>query len=327
MWRRLPFLLALALAAAVPTAAAPPGPSLLHFSIFTLADVPLGDVSWDGHEFLYTSENVGPVEASDPTGKTFRQVTTFAQGGEEMRCVGAPAVPKYWPDGVYCHTPDNRIVRIANDGSSITLLARLPGTGNSDGSIAFDTLGRFGYALLAATGGSAADGGKVFAVKMNGTVKPIGPYAGPGGAENIAIAPASFGSASGWVLLAIDQDSVSGRLLAMGPDGTVKELATGLGTRTKTGINPIAVISASPATRGPGLPAPGLYIADTLTKAVYLAPASGLKRFAGGVIVGSEKTAQFWVVRPTAAGGFKTIALATDLPGQTWNLEGATYVP
>src|SRR5262249_39000726 len=126
MWRRLSFLLALALVAAVPSAAAPAGPPLLHFSLFTLTDIPLRDVAWSGHEFLYTSENVGPIEASDSTGKTFRQVTSFAQGGEEMRCVGPPAAPKYWADGIYCHTPDNRIVRIATDGSTTTLLARLP---------------------------------------------------------------------------------------------------------------------------------------------------------------------------------------------------------
>jgi hypothetical protein len=328
MWCRLSFLLALAFAAAaVPSAAAPAGPPVLHFSLFTLTDLPVGDVAWSGHEFLYTAENTGPIEASDATGKTFRQVMNLDQGGEEMRCVGAPAAPKYWPDGIYCHTPDNRILRIATDGSSITLLARLPATGNSDGTIAFDTVGRFGYALLATTGGSASSGGRLFAIRTNGTMKAIGSYAGPGGADNIVIAPAHFGSASGWALLAIDQDSVSGRLVAMGPTGKVKELAADLGTKTKTGINPVAVISASPATRAPSLPAPGLYIADTLTKAVYLTPASGLKSYVGGVIVGTEKTAQFWVVRPTAAGAFRTVPLATDLPGQTWNLEGAEYVP
>jgi hypothetical protein len=326
MWRRLSFLLALVLAAVVPSAAARAGPPVLHFSVFTVTDLPLGDVAWSGSEFLYTSENVGPIVATDPTGKKFRQIADFAQGGEEMRCVGAPAAPRYWPDGLYCHTPDNRILRIANDGSTSTLLAQLPGTGNSDGSIAFDTVGRFGYALLAATGGSASSGGQLFALRTNGTVKAIGSYAGPGGVDNIAVAPARFGSASGWALLAIDQDSVSGRLVAMGPTGTVKELATGLGTQAKTGLNPIAVISASPATRAPGLPSPGFYVADTLTKSVYFTPAAGLRSFAGGVIVGTEKTAQFWVVRP-AAGGFRTVALATDLPAQAWNLEGGTYVP
>jgi hypothetical protein len=137
------------------------------------------------------------------------------------------------------------------------------------------------------------------------------------------IAPARFGSASGNVLIAIDQDAVSGRLLAMDAKGKVQELATGL----DPGINPIAIVEASPARRATGLPAAGLYIADTFTKSVFFTAAAGLKAYAGSVIVGTEQTAQFWIVRPKAAGGFETIAATTDLPVQRWNLERGWYVP
>ena len=58
---------------------------------------------------------------------------------------------------------------------------------------------------------------------------------GPGGADGIAIAPRRFGSASGLLLLAIDQDAVSGRVLAIDRKGGVRAVATGLGN----GLNPI----------------------------------------------------------------------------------------
>jgi hypothetical protein len=320
---RLAFFVVLALAAAVAPAgqAAPPS---LHFTVFTHTDLPLGDITWTGSRFLYDSENTGQLETSDATGHGFTPFATFDQGGEEMRCLPAPARPAYWPDGIYCHTPDNRIVRFARDGSSMTPLAQLPPTGNSDGSIAFDTVGRFGYAIVAATGGSASTGGQVFTIRKSGKVTAIGSYDGPGGAEHVAIAPAKFGSASGWVLLSIDQDGGIGRLLAMDPHGTVKVLVPTF----PSGINPIAAISASPAKRASGLPAAGLYLADTNSQNVYFTPASGLAAFAGDVIVGTEKPgAAFWIVRPVKS-GFQAVALASDLPTtQVWNLEGGAYVP
>src|SRR6185437_7007238 len=223
------------LALALPAAATAAGPAL-HFTTFTHTDLPLGQVYWTGREFLYNAENDGRLETSDATATALTPFASFGQGGEEMRCAVPPN--KYWPDGVYCHTPDNRIVRLNRDGSNLTVLARLPAGSNSDGAIAFDDAGRFGYALLAATGGSASDGGQLFAVRKDGRVQPIGSYPGPGGAENIAIAPAKFGTASGWCLFSIDHDSAEGRLLAMDRKGNVKTLATGLGN----GLNPIMVV-------------------------------------------------------------------------------------
>ena len=305
----------LALAFVMVAAAAPATPPTLHFIVFAQTDLPLGQALWTGKEWLWNAENDGKIEAADAEGRNVRAFATFDQGGEEMRCAVPPN--KLWPDGVYCHTPDNRVVRLNRDGSNLTVLARLPAGSNSDGAIAFDDVGRFGYPLLVATGGSASDGGELFAVRRDGRVQPLGAYPGPGGAENIVIAPAKFGTASGWCLLSIDHDSVEGRVLAMDRKGTVKTIATGLGN----GLNPITVTKGIHVT---GSPAPGFYVADTKTQQIWFTPAPAERD--NIVVVGTELTADFWWITATA-GSFVVVPVATDLPRQAWNLEGSTYVP
>ena len=311
-------LLLLAALALVPSASGASNP--LHFTLFAQTDLPLGQAMWSGREWLWNAENLGQIEATDADGRNVRPFAAFDQGGEEMRCAVPPN--KLWPDGVYCHTPDNRVVRLNRDGSNLTVLARLPAGSNSDGAIAFDDVGRFGYPLLVATGGSASDGGQLFAVRKDGRVQPIGTYPGPGGAENIVIAPAVFGGMGGWCLLSIDHDSAEGRLLAMDRKGTVKTIAGGLGN----GLNPIVVIRPAPKTRPAGGPAPGLYLADTVSQQIWFAPASDFQGFTkGAVLVCTELTAQCWITFD--GNGDNLVSAPTDLPQRAWNLEGSAYVP
>jgi hypothetical protein len=303
---------------AVPAAAPAAGPTL-HVTTFAHTDLPLGQVYWTGREFLYASENLGTLETSDAAGTVFRPFAAFDQGGEEMRCAVPPN--RYWLEGIYCHTPDNRIVRFGSDGSGPTLLARVPASGNSDGALAFDDVGRYGYALLVATGGSASDGGQVFAIRKDGRVQPIASYPGPGGAENLAIPPSTFGAIAGACLLSIDQDSVSGRLLAIDRKGKVTTVADGLGN----GVNPLVVIKASPKVRPTGSPAAGLYLADTTSKQIWFAPASQFSGFTrGAVLVCTEVGAQpqCWIVLPSLS----VVTAPNDLPQRAWNLEGSAYV-
>ena len=316
MRRSLLALVALLLAAPAASAASTP----LHFRLFAQTDLPLGQAYWTGREWLWNAENDGKIEAADASGANARMFATFDQGGEEMRCAVPPN--KFWPDAVYCHTPDNRVIRLSRDGSNLTQLARVPADGNSDGGLVFDDVGRFGYALLVSTGGSGSSGGQLFAVRKDGRVQPIASYAGPGGAENLAIAPATFGALAGACLLSIDQDSTSGRLLAIDRKGKVTTVAEGLGS----GVNPLVVVKPPPKVRPPGAPPPGVYLADTTSKQIWFASASEFAEFTrGAVLVCTEVGAlpQCWIVVP----GPRVTPVATDLPQQAWNLEGSAYVP
>ena len=312
--------LVLAVAASAPAA----GPAL-DFTTFTQTDLPLGDVTWTGTSFLYLAENLPQIEAADKNGAGAHQFAVFPNGlgGEEARC--AMPVIAYWPAGIYCHLPDNRIYRIALDGSSMTEIAQLPGSLGSDGALAFDSSGKFGYGLLAATGGSSSNGGEIYEVRRYGHVQDIGPYPGPGGADEVAIAPKRFGPASGELLISIDQDSVSGQVLAIDRKGHLQTIATGLGN----GDNPIVSIPPVPRKRPAGGPAPGLYVGDTNSMAVFFEPESVLAPYAGDVLVGSELGGDFWLIRPAGNGkGFVTSQLAVRLPNASNpNLEGAVYVP
>jgi len=280
-------------------------------------DLPLGDVVWTGAQLLYVAERTGQIDQGAPSGGPLRPFVTLPREGEEVRCVPAPPGQRFRA-GLYCHTAQNNVYRVSADGR-IVLFAKLPERRASDGALAFDTTGRFGYDLLTATGRSDdRHGGAVFAIGPHGTVTKVGSYPGPGGAENAAIAPASFGPASGDLLLTTDKARSEGRLLAMDPHGRVSAIATVRGD----GLNSLAVL---PASRSEGRSS-GVAIADTHSRIAWLVPGAQLRAFAGDVLVAAELRGWIFIVEPEA-GGYRTIRLETSLTGSQYNLEGATFIP
>ena len=328
----MPRLLALCVVVLL-TAAIGPGTASsdvsLQFSVVTDTGLPLGDVLASGNRLLYVAENVGTIEVQTASSAAPQPFASFTPGGEETRCVQSPTKPAYWPPGIYCHTPDNRIFRISSAGTAITQLATLPGTEPSDGALVFDTVGRFGYALLAATGGSSAPGGEVYAIRKSGKVQPIGAYPGPGGADEIAVAPATFGSAAGQLLITIDEDGGNfGELLAISRHGVVQTIVPSL----DSGLNPIAVITPPGASGGAGStapaswPPPGLYLSDTNSQDVFFASSASLAAFTGDVVIGTEVSNEFWIVEPTSS-GFAAVPVSTNLPSANTNFEGTAFIP
>jgi hypothetical protein len=317
--RRLARSFALVALAAAPAAAAPAPP--LHFDVFARTGIRLTGVVWTGTQFLYIENTTNAIFAGDAKGGPLRPFAALPSMSEEMRCVVSPGGHGFPARRIYCHLPDNRIFRLSPDGKVVRLFATLPDHSTSDGMLAFDTVGRFGYRLVAATGRSGepgAAGGVVYTIGPRGGVHRVGRYAGPGGADEVVVAPGGFGPATGSALLTVDPGAGSGTVVSVGPRGRTRTIA-----RLPDGPNPVAVI---PRGGGHSAAAAGFYVADTNTRNVYFASAAQLRRYAGGVLVGTELGARFFVIR-WRAGGYQTLELETDLPPASYNLEGAAYVP
>jgi hypothetical protein len=317
--RGLALLFAFVAVAAAP-AAATPAPAL-HLDVFIHTDIRLTGVVWTGAQFLYVANTTNAIFAGDAKGGSPRPFAALPSMTEEMRCVVSPGghgFPAHW---IYCHLPDNRIFRVSPDGRTIRLFASLPTRATSDGMLAFDTVGRFGYRLVAATGRSgdpSLAGGVVYTIGPRSAVHRVGRYAGPGGADEVVIAPAGFGSVAGMALLTVDPGANSGTIVAVGPRGRTRTIA-----RLPDGPNPIAVI-ARHGRRAAA--AAGVYVADTTSGNVYFASAAQLNRYTGDVLVGTELGARFFVIRPHGR-DYDALELGTDLPPASYNLEGAVYVP
>ena len=294
----------------------------MQVRVFADTGVRLTDVVWTGAQFLYVENTTNRVFAAGPQGSPVRLFASMPSLVEETRCRLSPGAHGFAAGDVYCHAPDNTIYRIGADGS-VTVFAKLPDDSVSDGALAFDTVGRFGYALVAATGRSGAaepSGGDVYAIDATGAVRHVGSYPGPGGADEIVVAPARFGNGAGQVVLTVDAGS-RGALVLMDALGRTRTIAS-----LPDGPDPIAVVAAPP--RHPrASPPPGLYVADTGSTDVLFVPAAQLAPYVGDIVVGSEAKGLFWVVRPRPHGrGLQTLLLPTSLPAATYDLEGATYV-
>lgn len=311
---------ALVMASTVVTAAGAAAPAL-RFRAFAHTDLRLTDIVWTGRQFLYVDNTTNRVEAAGPSGVPLSPFAAMPRQVEETRCAVASGAHGFVAGDIYCHSPDNKLYRISPDGKQVTVFATLPATTRSDGAIAFDTVGAFGYALLAATGrsgGPTPRGGIVFAVDAAGKVRRIGSYNNPGGADEIAVAPAGFGAAASQVLLTVDAGK-RGSLVAMDAHGRARTLL-----QLPDGPNPIAVIAPG-WTPAAGAAQPGIYVTDTLSHDVFFAPAADLRPFAGQVIIGSELRGLFWAIQPRGS-GFAATPLSTTLTGKHYNLEGAIYI-
>ena len=145
----------------------------------------LDSVVWTDRQFLYVQNTKDTVWAAPPTGRPLHTFATMPRLVEETRCILSPGRHGFPRGAIFCHSPDNKIYEISPDGSKVTVFATLPAPypPAADGALAFDSGGRFGYRLLAATGRSGGPepaGGRAYTIDPRGHVQQIGRYAGPG---------------------------------------------------------------------------------------------------------------------------------------------------
>lgn len=290
----------------------------LHFGVFAKTGHPMADVVWTGKGFLYVENTANVVWSAPPAGMPMTQVAAMPQLVEETRCVVSPGTHGFVPGDLYCASPDDKVYVI--DGASVKVLAQLPVQATSDGALAFDSVGKFGFQLVAVTGRSGAgqpNGGNVYTVDPSGAVHLVGTYPGPSGADEVLVLPKSFGSAGGDALLAVDGGPSAGALIAIDPKGDLHTIA-----KLATGPNPLVMIprhSASSSAKA------GVYISDDVTKDVYFGAASQFRRYAGDLLAGSEGKGRFWAIRPKGR-GYTVVQLHSNLGGKD-SLEGAAFVP
>jgi len=296
--------------------AAPPP---LQFRVLARTGMPLGDVVWAGSRFVYALEGRSQLYSSGADGSGFWPFTQLPRNGGEMRCALSPGTHGWPESALFCHAAEGPIYRLPAGGGPVSLFATIPSPRPSDGALTFDTVGRFGYALLAATGGSdSGPGGDLYAVRPGGAVRHVGSYGGPGGAEQIALAPPGFGTAGGQALLTIDKHDHLGRLLAMDTGGRVRTLATGLAW----GLNPIAPLVPGKATTGA---VPGLYVVDWLSHEILFVAAAQLRPYLVDVLVSTERHGYLYTIQP-AGSGYRTIPIRTNLRAHDYNFEAAKFL-
>jgi hypothetical protein len=294
------------------------GTSPISMSAHAHTGLRLADIVWTGTRFLYVENTTNVVWAAGSPPTKFASMPKLV---EETRCRLSPGTHGFSAGAVYCHAPDNVIYRIDASGK-VSVFARVPDTHISDGALAFDTFGAFGFRLLAATGrsGSATDGGVVYAVAASGVVSRIGAYSSStnGGADEMIVAPPSFGTGARQVVLTVDAGP-RGSLVMMDPRGRTRQIVT-----LPDGPNPIVAVPAA-TRRGKLAARRGLYVTDTNSTNVFFASAASLARYSGDLIVGTELKATFWAVAPRGR-GFQARRIPMTPPGGNFNLEGATYV-
>lgn len=289
----------------------------LRFTVFAQTGHFVADVLWTGTDFLYVENTANVIWSAPPAGMPLTQVAAMPRLVEETRCVLSPGTHGFPAGDLYCASPDDKIYDIR--GSTVRVLAQLPVTSTSDGALAFDDVGRFGFRLVAATGRSGAgrpNGGRVYTIGPSGAVRYVGAYPGPAGADEVLVLPKGFGAAAGDAVLAVDGGPGAGALIAIDPHGRLRTIA-----KLRTGPNPLVIV---PRLGGSSAATPGLYVADDVTKDVYFAPASQFRTDAGALLVGSEVGGRFWLFRPRGR-GYAVAALRSNLGGDD-DLEGAVFV-
>jgi hypothetical protein len=296
-------------------------------SVFARPGMSMDDVVWTGSQFLYVVNTQNTVYSAPAAGGPIQLFATMPSLVEETRCILSPGTHGFPTGVIYCHSPDNKIYEIAADGSTMSVLATLPAPypPAADGALAFDDVGRFGYRLVAATGRSGAatpSGGVVYTISPSGVVQEVGGYKGPGGADELMIAPAGFGTLGGDALLTVDAGPSGGHVVALDPEGHTQSIASFPGD----GPNPIVAIPGAVKTSATtGSPLAGIYITDDTTQNIYYISAMQLTRFSGDIFVATENDGYFWILTPQGA-RIQAIPVGNTLRHKGHGLEGATYV-
>jgi hypothetical protein len=276
-----------------------------------IIDKGLTGLTWDGKEFIssYGINNVPLINVSLDGHKITPIAPSFVGKDEVYAAISQGKAG--FPTGYFYVNFDPTIYEINPTGSQMRVFSTPPGSSRVS-YVAFDTVGSWGYALFALD-----DNGLLWSIKSNGTAKVIGDFSnfGQGGGlkpEGIAVAPQSFGSYGGYLMICLEG---AHRVLAIDPSDTSKMTVLQF-----PGEQPERVLQIPSQS--------DLYVAEFDTGAMVKVPAANFSNYAGSMLVITEGETEpfgsFTVLQPTGSNITKTrIGMVTGNP----HFEGASFVP
>jgi hypothetical protein len=267
-------------------------------------------LTWDGKEFIasYNETKTHLLNVSLDGQRVVPFAPNFSATKEVYLAVSQGNAG--FPKGYLYASADLSIFEFTPTGSSWRVFSSPPGASRIS-YLAFDTVGTWGYALFALD-----DDGLLWSITADGTAKVLENFSNFGQVlkpEGIAVAPKSFGSFGGQLIVTLQAAS---RVLAIPPNDTRKVVTIA----QLPGEEPERVLVIPPES--------DLYVAAWVNGTMYRVPAADLSRYVGSLMVITEGEVEsfssFTVLQATADNVTKTrIGTVHGSP----HLEGATFVP
>jgi hypothetical protein len=280
-------------------------------------DKGLTGLTWDGKEFIssYGINNVPLINISLDGQKVTRFAPSFVGIYEVYAAISQGKAG--FPSGYLYVNSGPSIYEIGPNGSNVRLFST-PAGASRVSYVAFDTVGSWGYLLLALD-----DNGLLWSITSDGTTRVLGNFSSfkttgcslvCGGLkpEGIAVAPQSFGAYGGYLLVTLEGAE---RVMAI-PPGDTSKVTTIV---QFNGEEPERVIQIPPQS--------DLYVAEFDTGAMIKVPAANFSGYAGSMLIITEGEAQpsgtFNVLRAT--GNNVTMTRIGSVTGNP-HFEGASFV-
>ncbi len=278
----------------------------------------LTGMTWDGKEFIasYGISNVPLVNVSLDGQKVTPFATSFVGDAE---CYAAVSQGKAgFPEGYLYVNSDKSIYKIGPAGSNVQVFSSPPGASRIS-YVAFDTVGTWGYLLLALD-----DNGLLWSISSSGEAKVLGNFSGfatpqtaqLGGLkpEGIAVAPQAFGAYGGYLFITLEG---AGRVLAIPPSDTSKVTTVAL----LPGEQPERIVVIPDA-------ASDLYLAEFDTGNLLRVPAANFSSYAGSMLVITEgETEPLGTFNVLQATGDNITSTRIGAVAGHPHFEGVSFVP
>jgi hypothetical protein len=171
-------------------------------------------LAWNGTDFIAShGENVSSLLKVSLDGKTVAPFAPSFSGKNETYIAVSDGNGGFPKDMLYVSSQKS-IYEVSPSGDSFRVFSTPPGVSRI-GYLAFDEVGSWGHALLAVD-----DNGLLWSISANGTAKVIEDFGVGLKPEGIAVAPLTFGSFGGDLIVSLERKAP--QIVAISPTDTSK---------------------------------------------------------------------------------------------------------